>query len=256
MEFGPGVGLTAAELLAARPAFYVGIEPNTEGRAKLDAVLAGRPARVVTAEASATGLDAGSADLVVGEAMLTMSSPQQRRAIVAEAARVLAAGGRYAIHELALADAAPDPDRRTGRGEVSREISRTIKVGGHAGEVGRLAGTAHRRRLRRGLAGHRPDAPAGTEPPDRRRGADRLRPVCHEHDPTPRGAPARAGHAQQLPGTQGRPERGRHGGGEEANPALSPMADHGILGRSRCVHTSARWLAGAGCPAEVTLCRT
>ncbi|CEG92807.1 class I SAM-dependent methyltransferase [Propionibacterium freudenreichii] len=127
MEFGPGVGLTAAELLAARPAFYVGIEPNTEGRAKLDAVLAGRPARVVTAEASATGLDAGSADLVVGEAMLTMSSPQQRRAIVAEAARVLAAGGRYAIHELALADAAPD--RRTGRGEVSREISRTIKVG-------------------------------------------------------------------------------------------------------------------------------
>ncbi|MDK9299998.1 methyltransferase domain-containing protein [Propionibacterium freudenreichii] len=129
VEFGPGVGLTAAELLAARPAFYVGIEPNTEGRAKLDAVLAGRPARVVTAEASATGLDAGSADLVVGEAMLTMSSPQQRRAIVAEAARVLAAGGRYAIHELALADTVPDPDRRTGRGEVSREISATIKVG-------------------------------------------------------------------------------------------------------------------------------
>lgn len=109
VEFGPGVGLTAAELLAARPPFYVGIEPNTEGRAKLDAVLAGRPARVVTAEASATGLDAGSADLVVGEAMLTMSSPQQRRAIVAEAARVLAAGGRYAIHELALADTAPTP---------------------------------------------------------------------------------------------------------------------------------------------------
>lgn len=129
VEFGPGVGLTAAELLAANPAFYVGIEPNTESRAKLDAVLAGRPARVVTAEASATGLDAGSADLVVGEAMLTMCSPQQRREIVAEAARVLAPGGRYAIHELALSDSAPDPDQRTARGDVARDISQKIKVG-------------------------------------------------------------------------------------------------------------------------------
>lgn len=130
VEFGPGIGLTAQELLSVDPISYTAIEPNSEGRAKLDAVLAHNPsANVVTAEASQTGRPDHSADLVVGEAMLTMCSPDQRQAIVAEASRVLAEGGRYAIHELALSDSAPDPDQSSARGEVSRDISQKIKVG-------------------------------------------------------------------------------------------------------------------------------
>ena len=58
--------------------------------------------RVITGEAQATGLPEASADVVYGEAMLTMQGDTRRRQIVAEAHRLLRPGGRYGIHELAL----------------------------------------------------------------------------------------------------------------------------------------------------------
>ena len=122
VELGPGLGHTARLLLGAHPAEYVGVDPNPQGQQALARVLAGHPsARMVEADAADTGLPDGSADLIIGEAMLTMQSQEGKQAIVAESARVLAPGGRYAIHELVV----------TGdqAGEVSRQISRTIKVG-------------------------------------------------------------------------------------------------------------------------------
>ncbi len=47
-------------------------------------------------------LSDASADVVIGEAMLTMQGNAAKHTIVAEAARVLRPGGRYAIHEPAL----------------------------------------------------------------------------------------------------------------------------------------------------------
>ncbi|WP_206435646.1 class I SAM-dependent methyltransferase [Actinobaculum sp. 352] len=130
VEFGPGVGKTATLLLEAHPASYVGVDPNPEGRRQLEAVLAWHSnAQIVVADAAETGLPDGSADLVLGEAMLTMCGPEDKAAIVGEAARILAPGGRYAIHELALTDTAPDPEPSTDRGETGRAISREIKVG-------------------------------------------------------------------------------------------------------------------------------
>ncbi|WP_236266061.1 class I SAM-dependent methyltransferase [Actinomyces sp. zg328] len=126
VELGPGVGRTAEILLRSSPASYRAVDPNPEGREQVAAVLAGHPrADYVVADAADTGLPTGEADLVVGEAMLTMQSEEGKRAIVAEAARILAPGGRYAIHELAL---------RADRGEEEREaarkrLSRIIKVG-------------------------------------------------------------------------------------------------------------------------------
>ncbi len=126
VELGPGVGRTAEILLGSSPASYRAVDPNPEGREQVAAVLAGHPrADYVVADAADTGLPTGEADLVVGEAMLTMQSEEGKRAIVAEAARLLAPGGRYAIHELAL---------RADRGEEEREaarkrLSRIIKVG-------------------------------------------------------------------------------------------------------------------------------
>ena len=79
----------------------------------------------VVADAAATGLPDADADLVVGEAMLTIQSDEHKREIVAEAVRVLAPGGRYAIHELALrGDRSPEE-----LDSIRRSISRTIKVG-------------------------------------------------------------------------------------------------------------------------------
>lgn len=126
VELGPGVGRTAELLLARHPSSYHGVDPNPEGRKQVAAVLARHPgAEYVVADAAATGLPAASADLVVGEAMLTIQSDEHKREIVAEAVRLLAPGGRYAIHELALRG-----DRSPAELEAARkELSRTIRVG-------------------------------------------------------------------------------------------------------------------------------
>ncbi|VEG27057.1 methyltransferase domain-containing protein [Actinomyces howellii] len=126
VEFGPGVGRTAQILLEVEPTSYAGVDPNPEGRVQVEAVLAGHPqARYVVADAATTGLPDAEADLVVGEAMLTMQPPEGKAAIIAEAARILAPGGRYAIHELAFRSDR-DPAELE---EARRRISRTIKVG-------------------------------------------------------------------------------------------------------------------------------
>ena len=129
IELGPGVGRTAEILLAARPASYKGVDPNPEGREQVAGILAAHSrqtdAEYVVADAAGTGLPEASADLVVGEAMLTIQSDDHKREIIAEAARILAPGGRYAIHELALrADRSPEELEK-----IRRSISRMIKVG-------------------------------------------------------------------------------------------------------------------------------
>lgn len=127
IEFGPGVGKTAEILLAAAPTSYIAVDPNPEGRAALSKILSQHPqAELVQANAKNTGLADASADLVVGEAMLTMHSEKDKLAIMAEAFRLLAPGGRYAIHELGFR---PDDCPVQVMDEVSRALSRLIKVG-------------------------------------------------------------------------------------------------------------------------------
>lgn len=127
VEFGPGLGHTARMLLAANPREYVAVDPNPEGAPELSAVLAGHDqARLVVANALDSGLPDASADLVITEAMLTMHSAADKARIVAEAVRILAPGGRYAIHELGFV---PDDVPAEVEQEVAKALSRTIKVG-------------------------------------------------------------------------------------------------------------------------------
>lgn len=130
VEFGPGLGHTASILLAAGPRSYIGVDPNPQGRGPLEKVLAGHPqARLVVADAATTGLPDGEADLVVGEAMLSMHSDAEKAAIVAEGARLLAPGGRYAVHELLRIGQPGENDGSGSVDPVAKQISRTIKVG-------------------------------------------------------------------------------------------------------------------------------
>ena len=120
VELAPGLGRTAADLLGLGLASYTGVESDEDA-----ARATGRAGTVVIADAASTGLPDASADVVVGEAMLSMQSDAAKRRIVAEAARVLRPGGRYAVHELGLLPDDLDDETKTG---LRRDLARVIKV--------------------------------------------------------------------------------------------------------------------------------
>ncbi|MEB3071529.1 class I SAM-dependent methyltransferase [[Mycobacterium] vasticus] len=124
VELAPGMGRTAKEILAHAPGTYTGVEAD-ENAAGVVRTVVGERGKVVTGEASETGLAADSADVVVGEAMLTMQTNAHKAEIAREAFRVLRPGGRYAIHELALQ---PDDVGEVIKDEVRTALARSIKV--------------------------------------------------------------------------------------------------------------------------------
>lgn len=125
VELGPGLGRTAKDIGALGPATYVGVDDSGAASAMVQEVVEATAGRTVTADAASTGLADGSADVVIGEAMLTMQGDKAKRAIVDEAFRVLRPGGRYAIHELALT---PDDLPQDTKDAVRRDLARSIKV--------------------------------------------------------------------------------------------------------------------------------
>ncbi|RDI55302.1 class I SAM-dependent methyltransferase [Nocardia mexicana] len=124
VELAPGLGKTAVSILRRNPASYRGVEAD-DNAAALTAGAIGDSGSVVRGDAAATGLASGSADAVVGEAMLTMQTDAHKAEIIAEAFRMLRPGGRYAIHELALQPDELDDGIKT---EIRRELARSIKV--------------------------------------------------------------------------------------------------------------------------------
>lgn len=129
VELAPGLGITAAEILDRNPKTYTGVDqdPDAATATTLSTKQArlGIPTEVINGVASDTGLPAGSADLVVGEAMLTMQGEKGKAAIVSEANRILATGGRYAIHELLLT---PNNVDQTVADNLRKALATTIKV--------------------------------------------------------------------------------------------------------------------------------
>lgn len=124
VEFAPGLGRTATEILAARPASYTGVDKDPVA-AKHVRELVGTRGTVINADAADTGLESGSADVVVGEAMLTMQGEKSKKAIISEAVRLLAPGGRYAIHELAVQPDSIDEELHT---QIRKDLARAIHV--------------------------------------------------------------------------------------------------------------------------------
>lgn len=125
VELAPGLGRTAKEIVAARPRSYVGVDQDPNAVTHVERVVATVGGSCRQGDAASTGLDAGTADVVIGEAMLTMQSPRAKAEIVAEAVRVLRPGGVYAIHELGLTPDDIDPEVGT---EISRALARAIHV--------------------------------------------------------------------------------------------------------------------------------
>lgn len=128
VELAPGLGRTATEIVAQGPRSYVGAEGDSDAANVVRGVLSdlgAQNAEMRVADAAATGLPDASSDVVIGEAMLSMQGDAAKGAIVAEAARLLRPGGRYAIHELALT---PDDVPEEISTDIRRALARAIKV--------------------------------------------------------------------------------------------------------------------------------
>lgn len=124
VELAPGLGRTAASILELGPASYTGVDSDPDAVAAVRRVV-GPAAQLGEADAAETGRGGESADLVIGEALLTMQGEKTKNAIVAEAARILRPGGRYAIHELGLVPEDLSKDIKT---EIRKGLARAIKV--------------------------------------------------------------------------------------------------------------------------------
>ncbi len=124
VELAPGLGRTAAEIIAHRPRSYVGIECDREAARAVGAIVGGY-GRVQVADAASTGLPPAGVDVVIGEAMLSMQADTTKHAIIAEAVRLLRPGGRYAIHELALT---PDTVPEATKTAIRQALARSIRV--------------------------------------------------------------------------------------------------------------------------------
>lgn len=124
VELAPGIGRTAALIVAGSPRSYVGVDADPSA-ADLVAAVVGDRGRSVTADAAATGLPDACADTVIGEAMLTMQGERGKKAIIGEAVRLLKPGGHYAIHELGLQ---PDDIDPAICDEIRKALANAIKV--------------------------------------------------------------------------------------------------------------------------------
>ncbi len=126
VEFAPGLGITAGLVLERHPESYTAVERDPAAAERVRQFLAGPRYRCVTGSAEDSGLPAGEATVVFGEAMLSMQPPVTKDRIVAEASRLLRPRGRYGIHELCLVPDDLDPAIEKA---IGRDLSDTIHVG-------------------------------------------------------------------------------------------------------------------------------
>ncbi len=135
VEFAPGLGTTAKVILAQHPSSYVAVERDQNaaafaGRALAACSFAG--ARILQADATHVPLPDSWASVVVGEAMLSMQPTSKKRAIMAEARRLLRRGGRYLIHELGVQ---PEEIEGSLLDAIEQDLSSCIHVGVRIGTL-------------------------------------------------------------------------------------------------------------------------
>lgn len=124
-EFAPGMGATAKIVLDKKPKTYVAIEQNEDAYKEVQKYLPEKDAKCIIGDAQNTGLPSESADVLYGEAMLTMQPPLKKEKIIQEAARLLRSGGRYGIHELSLK---PDDLEDEMKETIHRDLVKAIRV--------------------------------------------------------------------------------------------------------------------------------
>jgi len=137
VEFAPGLGFTANIACSYHPKSYTGVDLNQEAASVARKRIKYDKAKIINANAAESTLPDSYANKVYGEAMLTMQPLEQKKAIIAEAFRILKSGGYYGIHELGIE---PDGVSEEIKEDIYRELSETIRV--HARPMTALEWTA------------------------------------------------------------------------------------------------------------------
>ena len=103
VEFAPGLGRTTQLILERKPKSYRGVDRDPQVVDIITKLTAENAPSIPTScalhDAADTGLESESADAVIGEAMLTMQTARGKRAIIAEAYRLLRAGGKDEVRK-------------------------------------------------------------------------------------------------------------------------------------------------------------
>lgn len=126
VELAPGMGATARLTLALQPRSYVAIDRDEAAVSQVRRLLSGPTQSSQVGLAHETGLAAGSASVIYGEAVLTMLTPQMKRQTVREAFRCLRAKGRLGIHEMSLV---PDELGDEEKQAIQQDLSAAIRIG-------------------------------------------------------------------------------------------------------------------------------
>ncbi|MCO8275203.1 class I SAM-dependent methyltransferase [Actinoplanes sp. TRM 88003] len=126
VELAAGAGDTGRLARAHGAASYIGVDLHP-----------GDPEHAVRADAATTGLAADSADVVFGEALLSMQGDGAKHRILTEATRLLRPGGRFGLHELALVPDSLDEDART---RIRRSLAQVMHVNARPLTVGEWTG--------------------------------------------------------------------------------------------------------------------
>ncbi len=125
VEFAPGIGYTANQVLKYHPKSYTGVELSEEAATDLRKKIKGASQQIIIGNAAHVALKNNYADKVYGEAMLTMQADHRKSEIIKEAHRLLKKGGLYGIHELGLT---PDNLDKESKAKVQKELAMCIKV--------------------------------------------------------------------------------------------------------------------------------
>ncbi|MBS1572327.1 MAG: class I SAM-dependent methyltransferase [Bacteroidetes bacterium] len=125
VELAPGKGLTTDLLLQKEPKNYYGVDIEIETINNLKKRFSEKNCNFILASAASTGLDSHIAELVIGEAMLTMQIDHRKAEIIQEAARILKKDGLYIIHELGLI---PNDIDENFKKEILVNLSKAGKV--------------------------------------------------------------------------------------------------------------------------------
>ncbi len=125
VEFAPGIGHTTRLALKNGPKQYFGVELNKKAAKDLEKKFKNENITIINKNAAQSDLEAASADVVFGEAMLTMQADHRKAEIIQEAHRLLAKGGLYGIHELSLQ---PDDINEGAKKEIQKTLAKAIRV--------------------------------------------------------------------------------------------------------------------------------